>query len=148
MRAEPMRYLDWYLIGKPRYFLSWYPIAAGGDIFIYPVDASPFLTRPLFQLIHALMVGLHWPLMWCAIGAAIVSCTRPHALGLSRSATDATRLLAIVFLAAIVLHMIGAPYPRYSIPFRPIAFVLAVLGAGAAIRKAVALRHDSRRPLR
>lgn len=142
MRAQPIRYLEWYLMGKPRYFLSWYPIAAGGDIFIYPVDASPFLSRPSFQLIHALMVGLHWPLMWFAIGTAVLSCARPRSLGLAPTAAKTTRLLAIVFLAAIALHMIGAPYPRYSIPFRPPAFMLAVLGAAAAIRKASSLRDS------
>lgn len=142
MRAQPIRYLNWYLFGKPRYFLSWYRIASE-DIYIYRVDASPFLSRPSFQMIHALMVGLHWPLMWLAIGGSVLSCVRQRALGLTAAGAATTRLVALVFLAAIALHMIGAPYPRYSIPFRPLAFVLAVVAATAIVRKTSAVRRNS-----
>ncbi|WP_159017297.1 glycosyltransferase family 39 protein [Cognatiluteimonas profundi] len=143
VRAEPLHYLQWYLIGKPRYFLSWYPVAAASDIFIYPVDASPFISRPSFQLMHALMVGLHWPLMLFGIGGALLSWVRPQSLGLSTGALGTARLTGLMFLSAILLHMIGAPFPRYSIPFRPLAFILAVAAAVAATRTANALRGEA-----
>jgi 4-amino-4-deoxy-L-arabinose transferase-like glycosyltransferase len=144
MRAEPLRYLAWYLVGKPRTFLSLAPIAAASDIFIYPVDTSPFLSRPSFQVIHSLMVGLHWPLMVFATLGALLAWVRPEALGVSGPQATSTRVIALMFLSAIVLHMIGAPYPRYSIPFRPLGFVLAVVAAATFARTAAELRRRSR----
>jgi 4-amino-4-deoxy-L-arabinose transferase-like glycosyltransferase len=126
IRAEPLHYLNWYLLGKPRYFLSWGIVAGMGDIYIYPVDASPYLSRPTFLLIHALMFSLHWPLMLLGIAGALAALWRPRWLGLSPRSLLAARTVALILLSAILLHMMGAPYPRYGIPFRPLAYILAV----------------------
>lgn len=144
IRAEPLRYLRWYLLGKPRYFLSWGNDVAGmGDIYIYPVDASPFFSRPLFRGIHALMFGLHWPLMLLGIVGALIAWWRPRWLGLAPSALVGARVAALVFMTAILLHMVGAPYPRYGIPFRPLAYVLAVAAAAAGFKQARAARVET-----
>ena len=132
MRAEPMHYLRWYLVGKPLYFLAWNNDAAGaGDIFIYPVDASPYFSRPLFRLVHAVMFGLHWPLMLLGVAGGLAACFSSRWLGLTPTSLIATRIIAAIFLSAIVIHMIGAPFPRYGIPFRPLAYALAVVSASA-----------------
>ena len=48
-----------------------------------------------------------------------------------------------IFLAAIVLHMIGAPYPRYGIPFMPFAYALAVVAAAALVQRVTMARRRS-----
>ncbi|MEO6137417.1 MAG: hypothetical protein ABIP11_01970, partial [Luteimonas sp.] len=144
MRAAPLRYLRWYLIGKPSYFLAWDDnVAAMGDAFIYPVDASPYFTRPLFRLTHALMLGLHWPLMLLAIIGAILACGRDRWLDVSARARVGSRAVGIVFLSAIVFHVIGAPYPRYGIPFWPLAYLLAIVAGITVTAWLAVLRRQS-----
>jgi 4-amino-4-deoxy-L-arabinose transferase-like glycosyltransferase len=144
MRQQPWRYLHWYLIGKPEHFLSWGMID-GFDIYIYPVSTSPFMERPSFKTIRGLLFALHWPLMLFGVGAAITALWRPHALQLQGHAKTGAQAVAIVFLIAIGLHMIGAPYPRYGIPFRPLAYVLAALSA-AALWQRLARRIRANQP--
>jgi hypothetical protein len=128
MRAQPARYARWYLLGKPAFFLAWDNRAGGTrDIFIYPVAASPFLDKPVFRAIRAGMHALHWPLMLLGAATAFAALLRPRGFAGLADPT-ALRALALVALGAIVLHMIGAPYPRYGIPFRPLFYLLAVTG--------------------
>jgi len=136
MRAQPLRYAGWYLVGKPIYFLAWDNSAGGtSDAFIYPATASPFRDRPAFRAMHAGMWILHWPLMLLAVATAVIAWLRPAALtGIGDLA--ALRFLATIALGAIALHMIGAPYPRYGIPFQPLLYVLALSGLMGLMRGA------------
>jgi hypothetical protein len=128
MRAQPTRYARWYILGKPAYFLAWDNRAGGtDDIFIYPVASSPFLDKPVFRAIRAFMHALHWPLMLLGVATALAACLRSRWFtGLADP--TALRALALVAIGAILLHMIGAPYPRYGIPFRPLFYLLASAG--------------------
>ncbi len=145
MRAAPLRYLRWYVLGKPRYFLAWDDnVAAMGDVFIYPVDASPYFNRPMFRLTHALMVGLHWPLMLLGIAGGVLALGHQRWLALVPGARRGACVVGIVFLSAIVFHVIGAPYPRYGIPFWPLAYLLAIAAAATTIDRMRALRRPNR----
>ena len=69
--------------------------------------------------------------MLLGVGGAVTALWRPQGLGLHGPAKTGAQAVAIVFLIAIALHVLGAPYPRYGIPFRPLAYVLAVASAVA-----------------
>ena len=129
--AEPWRYAKWYLLGKPGTFLSWGVIGGAGDVFIYPPDHSPYLERSLVSKLRSLHFVLHWPLMLLGILAAFMACWRPHVLAADRDRQRIAAILAAIFLYVIVMHMIGAPFSRYAIPFRPLAYVLALTMAHA-----------------
>ena len=126
MAAEPLRYLRWYVLGKPRYFLSWDILEGRGDVFIYPVDASPYLSRPSFLAIYSLMFTLHWPLMILGVAGACMAWWPRVWKEMPRRAQIGLRVVATTLLVAIVLNMIGAPYPRYGIPFWSFAYIMAV----------------------
>lgn len=130
--SEPGRYAAWYLVGKPGHFLAWGFIEGASDIFIYEVVGSPYLERPLFAAFRIISYLLHWPLMLLAVLATLLALWRPHLLAPDPARQRATRILAALFLYLIVLHVIGAPYSRYNIPFRPLAFVLALVAAHAS----------------
>jgi len=137
MAADPLRYLRWYVIGKPASLLAWdNTIGGDGDAFLYRVDASPWLSRPAFRAMHALLYGLHVPLMLAGLLAAVVAVARPRWF---RPPLDprALRVLGGVALATILFHVIGAPYPRYGIPFWPLLYVLAASLAAQAWRMAM-----------
>lgn len=119
---EPNRHLSWYFLGKPVVFLSWDIVAGMGDIFIYPVMASPYFNRPLFTTTHAIMRILHWPLaVLCLVACMLVWIPRFSAKN-KPEAVFGGRLIALLILYFLVLHVVGAPFPRYSIPLRPFMY--------------------------
>jgi len=143
MAADPLRYLRWYFFGKPKAFLSWDNASPGaGDAFIEPVVDSPFFHRTSFRLMHAFMYGWHWPLMLLGIAAALAALRRPGLLGAGVD-PPSLRLVSALAITAIALHMIGAPYPRYGIPFWPLFYLLAATGLAWAFR---ALRDRLKKP--
>ncbi|MBV1888973.1 MAG: glycosyltransferase family 39 protein, partial [Proteobacteria bacterium] len=47
--TEPLRHMKWYLVDKPITFFSWNIVAGFGDVFIYPIVQSPYLSNPVFK---------------------------------------------------------------------------------------------------
>jgi 4-amino-4-deoxy-L-arabinose transferase-like glycosyltransferase len=123
---EPGKFLRWYLLGKPVYFLAWTTVEGPGDIFVYPTAHSPYLDNAWFKAMRDVSFLLHWPLMLLAVTATLISLWRPRLLG-PDSQKGPIVLLGALFAYLLILHSIGAPFPRYNIPFRPIAFILAVV---------------------
>lgn len=121
----PLRHLYWYVVGKPVTLLSWSIVAGMGDVFIYPTKASPYFTNPVYIWTHYLMFILHWPLV-------ILALIGTFGLAFSRRARSPESggllwpLLALTLIYFLLLHIVGAPFPRYGIPLRPILYLLAV----------------------
>lgn len=132
---QPGRTLRWYLLGKPGAFLSWGLITGPSDLFVYEVTDSPYQNNRLFVAMRKLSFAVHWPLMLLAIAGMLIALCRPQLLTTHPSRRIAAVMLAVVFAYLIVLHSIGAPYPRYNIPFRPLAFVLAMVALRTALQR-------------
>ncbi len=126
-RDEPLAQLRWYLIGKPGYFLSWTDVDAAGDVFVYAPSSSPYFTDRFIDTTHRISKALHWPLMMLGMLGACLPWWRPRRWGLAEGPLISTRVVSGIWFYALAFHMIGAPYPRYGIPFRPLLFVLALL---------------------
>jgi 4-amino-4-deoxy-L-arabinose transferase-like glycosyltransferase len=125
-RAQPITYAQWYLIGKPIFFLSWGNVQ-GWDILIYPANHSPYFEDVRFAAVRLLSLALHWPLMILGLLGGLMLWLRPLWLQLDARATLAAGLVALVVAYAIAFHVIAAPFPRYGIPFRPLLYALAML---------------------
>jgi hypothetical protein len=138
-----VRYTTWYLIGKPGFFLSWGFADGVGGVFLYPVMASPFLTQPAFLAMRSFNFLLHWPLMLSALAAALFGIWRPSSISVDRGRQISVAVVGTLLLYAIAMHMIGAPFSRYGIPFRPLAYVLAMSGAFALVSYRRATRSAS-----
>lgn len=132
-RAEPARHLAWFLGGKPVAFWSWNAVQGYGDVFQYPVSASPYLSEPFFRGTHAFMRVTHG--LWVALAAigAVLVWFPPTRMGMPPSVSFPARLTALLPLAMTALHMVGAPFPRYSIPLRPFLYALALLPLSALL---------------
>jgi 4-amino-4-deoxy-L-arabinose transferase-like glycosyltransferase len=133
-QQHPLRYARWYLIGKPVSFLSWADPANAGDIYIFPAMTSPYRSESFFIRVHLLAYWIHWPLMLLALGAMFVAGWRPELLTAVPAQQTMMRFLALTLAYVLVMHMLGAPYPRYGIPFRPLVYLLAVAMLSAAWR--------------
>lgn len=122
--ADPVRYAGWVLVGKPEQFFAWNLTESIGGPFVYPPLASPWLDNPLFKIIGAITRGIHVPLMLLAFAGAAIALYR-------RDTQPLAAMLAVVFVYFVVIHMAGAPFPRYSIPLRPVSYGLALFALAA-----------------
>lgn len=142
-RSEPVAHVTWYLVGKPVQFLAWEMIEGWGDIYTYPVYQSPHASDPTFGLVRSLMRGLHAPLGIAGVLGAILVLSPWARRFWSDGPLWGLRVCAFIFLYAIGVHMVGAPFPRYSVPFRPIQYLMAVSFGIAMVRAAGELRQRS-----
>lgn len=121
---EPARYAAWILVGKPMLFLSWNLTESVGDAFVYAPITTPYGYSTPFLITHGISKALHAPMMGLAIVAMIVVLWRAAK---GEDVGVAPLVLSAVMLYFLMLHALGSPFPRYSIPTRPIAYGLAML---------------------
>lgn len=124
---EPKKHLRWYLLKKPVTFWSWDIINGHGDVFTYPVEKTPYHSSLTFKAQHTVMKFLHWPLVLLGLAACILVWLPGKLTNLTGNGLYASRLVSVLLLYYIALHIIGAPFPRYSIPLRPLIYGMAML---------------------
>jgi len=124
-QEEPVRHLRWFLLGKPVAFWQWDIVQGMGDVYIYIVDRSPYFSRPVFQWTHALSRLLHAPLVVLGL-LGCIACWFLSARLESRSAVFSVRLVAALIIYYQLIHIVGAPFPRYSVPLRPLIYAMAM----------------------
>lgn len=142
--AAPGTYLHWYLIGKPISFFQWKIIPIGdyaaqslllaGDIYVYPTPHTPYANNSLFIATYLLSRLLYLPCLLTALAAAALAWV-PALRPFWGQALPAIRTLSLTLLYVVGIHMIGAPFPRYAIPFQPLLYLLAA-GLLAALWRA------------
>ena len=144
---EPGRHLQWYLFGKPAAFLGWNIVNGYGDVFVYPVTETPYAADPVFVGTRAFMRLLHGPLMALAlVGAALawIPRSRRDADG---TASMAARTCSAILLYFLAIHIVGAPFPRYAVPLRPLMFGLALFAASTVLLTLLDARRSRRAAL-
>ncbi|CAB1061327.1 hypothetical protein D1BOALGB6SA_6100 [Olavius sp. associated proteobacterium Delta 1] len=127
--SEPLKYLYWYTIGKPTMFFSWDMIVGMGDIFIYPVSTSPYHHHNgFFGLTHQLMKSLHGLLTVIALATSIFIWFPGTSRLLAKEGLIVARFISLIMIYFILVHIVGTPLPRYSVPLRPFIYGLSILG--------------------
>jgi hypothetical protein len=125
-QEDPGMHLSWYLLGKPVAFWSWNTVQGEGDAFIYPVHHSPYFRNPVFQASHRIMTACHWPVILLALLGCILSWFSLGRVGMERDFLFVPGLLSVLLLYFTLIHIVGAPFPRYSFPLRPLLYGLAL----------------------
>lgn len=123
---EPGKHLRWFILGKPVAFWSWNTVQGVGDAFIYPVSQSPYFYDPYFRWSHHLMHGLHWPTVILAFFGCLMAWFPLSRMGMKDNSVFAARVTSLLLIYYTTLHVIGAPFPRYSIPLRPFLYGLSL----------------------
>jgi len=135
-KNEPLKYIRWYIIGKPSMFFSWDIIVGMGDVFIYPIVTSPYHhPSGLFGLTHRVMKSLHGALTVLALMTSIFLWFPIAKRMLTEKGLIVARFVSLLLLYFILVHIAGTPLPRYSVPLRPFIYGLSMLGFHLALRE-------------
>lgn len=79
-----------------------------------------------FRLTHRLMHFLHAPLVLLGLMGCVFPWLQAVWLYLDSKKVAALRFISLILLYYTLLHIIGAPFPRYSIPLRPLLYGMAI----------------------
>lgn len=125
--AEPLRYLRWYVLDKPRWLWRWDIAQGAGGVQVYPVHHNVVDDQPVVAGAATLLRWLHWPLCLLCLGGGVWSLRR-------RSALAPLRPLAIALLWFTCLYTLFLPDPRYLVPLRPLQMVLAAAAVAGLLQ--------------
>ena len=131
---EPLRHAKWYLLDKPGAFWSWNMIPGFGDAFVYPVSSSPYFHNKFFRITHRLMYGLHYPLIVLALFGCFMAWFPLTRLDLTQGSLLIARFCSLLLIYYTLIHMVGVPFPRYSVPLRPYLYGMALFTPYILIR--------------
>ena len=122
----PLRHMKWYLLDKPMTLWSWNIIQGSGDAFVYPVPSSPYFHNTFFRITHRLMYILHHPFVVLALFGCLMVWFPLARLDLTQESLLIARFCSLLLIYYTLIHMIGAPFPRYSVPLRPFLYGMAL----------------------
>lgn len=125
-KEEPARHLYWYIIKKPAAFWSWNIINGAGDIYVYYVSKTPYNDKSKFEYTYRLMNVLHWRIVLLSIVGSLLVWVPASFINVPAKSILCARYCALFLLYFTIMHMIGTPFPRYSIPLRPYLFGMAL----------------------
>jgi hypothetical protein len=123
---HPLAMIRWYLFGKIYYFFDWSSADGWADMFTYAVWRSPWIRDPTFVPVVSVMKAVYVPLIVCGLLGTLVAFLPATRRLFGAYRVEAIRFLALLHLFAIGVHVAGLPLGRYSVPFRPITFLLAI----------------------
>jgi len=116
-RREPLKYMGWYLVGKPASLWSFNNVQGAGGPYIYPVQSSIFDYPGIFKWAYGLIASIHPVLVFSAVlyGGYLVfnAMFRPRV-----RQPFALEVMAILLIYSTVFHIPLASLPRFSIPFQ------------------------------
>jgi hypothetical protein len=125
-RTDSSKHLKWYLLKKPAAFWSWDMVQGHRDFYVYYVSQTPYSENMIFQWTHKIMKWLHGPLVVISLLGSLVVWIFPRPRGIGRNSVNVARFVAALLFYYTILHMIGAPFPRYSVPLRPFQYGMAL----------------------
>ena len=126
-----LTHLRWFLLGNPLTLFSWSTIQGVGEIFIYPPLRSPYFSEPLFRFTAAVMKALHAPLMFLSVVGVAFTVRQPNMPDSHQ--LFVLRALALLMMYFVAIHIVVAPFPRYSIPLRPLSYLFAVFAISVIV---------------
>lgn len=144
-RDHPLRMARWYLIGKPMQLFAWEEQSGWMDLFEYPVLRSPWLDQPALIALMSVMGAIHPIAMLLGLLGTLLAFW-PAALRLAMlRPTQAVglRLVAFVHGYFVLVHLAALPLSRYSVPFRPLSYLLAAFALLCLVRLLQRLREKA-----
>jgi 4-amino-4-deoxy-L-arabinose transferase-like glycosyltransferase len=142
--AEPARHLRWYLLGKPVTLWSWKMVQGRDPGFVYPPKATPYQRNGVHSASAGIMQAGHTVTVILGMIGALLAYLPGHLIGFSGAALFLVRLVSLSVIYWTVLHMVAAPFPRYSVPLRPELYALALLPLCVIARRITTTRAQQK----
>lgn len=143
-KDDPLPMARWFLVGKPMALFAWQEQSGWFDMFEYPVLRTPWLQRPLLLGLMSAMVIIHFPLLMFGLAGTALAFTSWTRQMFSPGQVLVLQCMALVHAYFVLVHMAALPLSRYSVPFRPLSYLMAVFAlawlARIARRKIAAYR--------
>ncbi len=141
LAASPASQLTWYIVQKPVFLLQWSNVDGMGDVFVYPVTASPFLTNPLFVVVRAAYRFGHELLLLLGMIGAVAAWRATMTQALGPQAQTVLRMASLLLAFVYLVHLPFFVAARYLAPVWPAIYLLAAFAVVVAGRM---LRHRGR----
>jgi hypothetical protein len=126
--------MKWYFLGKPPYLWQFSNIDGVGDVFVYPIIATPFTSNPVFGLTHDAMRIMQWPIvLLAAVGSILV--WLPGCAGFvaeSRGLALRAGSLLLIFLTVATIPLNDPA--RFAVPVYPALFLMALVPLVVCVR--------------
>jgi len=142
--ASPWEYLQWFVAGKTATLWQWDIIAGIGDIYIYPVNYSPYQNLPDLILSHGINRRIHN--IWVFIGLMTAFVITAKAMTGKYLASPFWLGCSLMIVYISLFNILTAPFPRYSIPFKVLLIPLAFYGLRMIFRAGIEW-HQNRQSL-
>jgi hypothetical protein len=124
--TDPLKHIKWYVLKKPAVFWSWDTVQGHGDAYVYYVSQTPYTENKIFQWTHKIMKQLHGALVVFSLLGSLTVWVITGSTTLGKNTIFTARFASALLLYYTFLHMIGAPFPRYSVPLRPFQYGMAM----------------------
>lgn len=115
-KQEPLKYLNWFLIGKPITLWQWNSIQGAGEMYIYPVKKSVFKDNKFF-IAEAAVYHFVYPVMLILMLIGVV-------VTLIRGKDLVLVSISAVLIYFVCIHIVFVSLPRYSIPLRSLMLLM------------------------
>ncbi|MFC1608381.1 hypothetical protein ACFL47_10475, partial [Candidatus Latescibacterota bacterium] len=126
LKAEPWKYIRWYFIEKPLYLWQWDIMQGQGDIYVYPVATSLYLNSKLADATKDIMKYMH-PFLVALYFIGILLCTVKLIRGSAhKHLFNGPVMLFSTLIYFNFLYTVLCPLSRYSIPLRPLLYLVAL----------------------
>lgn len=122
-KGRPADYVKWNLLYKP-YCIWAFNNAYTGDVYVYSMKNKGFENNFLLKIVHRLMYLAHWPLFVLSLSSTVMLLTK-HIKGTISKKEEALLIPTTVFLYFWTVIYMVSWLPRYSIPARPVSYILA-----------------------
>ena len=123
---RPVEHILWFVFKKPIALWSWNMVQGYQEVFIYEVSSTPYQDNKLFRLTHRLARLLHWPIVGLAFMGLWITWFTGRLYGDSVPKMLLARYVSVLLIYFTLLHMAGAPFPRYTVPLRPLLYAMAM----------------------
>jgi 4-amino-4-deoxy-L-arabinose transferase-like glycosyltransferase len=124
-RSEPLKHLKWFILKKPMAFWSW-NMVQGRNVFVYKVTDSPYFFKDYFKWTYYAMYVLHLAIVLLCLLGSLIAWLPISMIDCPEKAIYVARFVSMLLIYFTAIHMIGAPFSRYSIPLRPFLYGMAL----------------------
>lgn len=124
-REQPVKYLKWYLIGKPAAFWNWDIFQGFGDVYIYRPAKSLFNESPLARTLHKAMKKAHPAVLLLLLTGFVFSLVQVFKEGGDRRESVYNYMIFSTLAYFTLMFIAFFSLSRYSIPLRPELYIAA-----------------------